>query len=470
MSRRVLSLTLLVLVTSLACGPDGESPPPPALAFAGATVIDGTGRPPIADAVLLVEGDRIVAVGPRSRIAVPSDAIHRDLSAKWVIPGMIDAHVHFWESGRPGAQPFVADLRAVFPWEDEVEWVRQRVPFTLSRYICSGVTSVIALGAIDWEYEVRELAQLRAEAPRVFLAGAWIDSRPNIEGLPTFAGRQLVHHPGTPEEAVALVRRLAEASADLTKIVVSPTPEHPYEEFKAILRALIDESHAQKLPVSVHAFEGEVAKDVLDAGADNLAHPVVDLPLDSAFLASARRANATVTSTLGVFAGHARLREGRFELEASERSCGDPETDAQWQQWMAIPAAQRAPLPPLYDYLTGMLRQGTENVRRLHASGVPIAIGSDGGNIGTMHGPGFHRELRLLAEAGLTPMDIIVAATRNGARVAGKEHELGTLEVGKLADFVVLDADPLVDVANLDRVSHIFVRGNWLERTDLQRE
>jgi imidazolonepropionase-like amidohydrolase len=136
---------------------------------------------------------------------------------------------------------------------------------------------------------------------------------------------------------------------------------------------------------------------------------------------------------------------------------------------MALPRAER---PAPQSFVGGWQaneRMALQNLARLRAEGIPIAVGSDGGNVGTQHGPGFQRELRLLAAAGLTPMDVILAATRDGARALGREADLGTLQPGRLADLLVLDADPLADVGNLDRISQVMVRGRLFTRRDLSR-
>lgn len=436
-------------------------------AYTGATLIDGTGRPAIADATLLVAGERIVAVGRRAEVTIPMGARREDLRGRWIIPGMIDTHVHFWESARPGAQPtFGADVTSIFPYDAEVEWMKQRLPYTLSRYICSGVTSVIVLGAIDWEYAIRPVAERQAEAPRLIMAAGVFSNKPVTEDFPIFDGEQTGHDATNTEEALSLLDRLAPKS-DLVKIGIVATPQYTWARFKPTLEALVQRAHARGLPVSVHPGGATSALESLASGADNLAHPIAVARLDTAFLAVARRRGVTVTSTIGAYVGHERLAAERFELEPTERTCGDPQVTSAWERWSSIPVADRPRIPPAYGKRQDFINRGRSSVRQMYEAGVALAVGSDGGNIGTMHGPGFQRELRILAELGVSPMDVIVAATRHGARVAGKEKELGTLEPGKLADFVVLDADPLADVANLDRVSKVHVRGRMIERKAL---
>lgn len=459
-----VTFTLLVILATISPAARAQER---VTAYTGATLIDGTGRNAIANARLVVSGDRILAVGASTDVTIPAGARRQDMRGTWIIPGMIDTHVHFWESARPGAQPtFGADVTSVFPYDAEVAWMKERLPFTLSRYLCSGVTSVIVLGAIDWEYAIRPVAERQAEAPRLIMAAGVFSNKPVAEDFPVFDGEQTGRDATNTEEALALLDRLAPKS-DLVKIGIQATPQYTWARFKPTLEALVRRAHEHGLPVSVHPGGPTSAHESLAAGAENLAHPIAVPTLDTAFLAVARRAGVTVTSTIGAYVGHERLAAERFELEPTERTCGDPQVTAAWERWSSIPVAERPRIPAAYGKRQAFISRTRNSVRQMYEAGVALAVGSDGGNIGTMHGPGFQRELRILAELGVSPMDVIVAATRHGARVAGKEKELGTLEAGKLADFVVLEGDPLADVANLDRVSKVHVRGRMIERKTL---
>ncbi|MGH8521633.1 MAG: amidohydrolase family protein, partial [Gammaproteobacteria bacterium] len=127
-------------------------------AFVGATLIDGTGRASRPDATVLIENEHISAVGNTSALTIPKNAKIFDVSGKWIVPGLIDAHVHFFQSGGLYTRPDVIDLRAVRPYEKEIAGIREQLPATLARYLASGVTSVVDMGGPNWTFEVRELA------------------------------------------------------------------------------------------------------------------------------------------------------------------------------------------------------------------------------------------------------------------------------------------------------------------------
>ena len=153
------------------------------------------------------------------------------------------------------------------------------------------------------------------------------------------------------------------------------------------------------------------------------------------------------------------IHEGKKAFDASYR---ESQVIEAWSKWMDIPVGSRPQLPAWMHRAQAGEDQMVDNLRALNEASVPIAVGSDGGNIGSMHGPAFQRELTLLSKAGLTTMQVLVAATRTGAEAIGRLDDLGTLEQGKFGDLVILDADPLDSVENLDRVVAVVVRGNYL--------
>ena len=146
-------------------------------ALIGATVIDGSGRPPLADAILLIVDGRIAALAPRASLAIPAAAKRVEVGGKWIIPGLIDAHIHFFQSGGLYTRPDIVDLRAARPYEEEVSRIKARLRSTLARYLASGVTAVADVGGPMWNFEVRRLARRARLAPRVAVAGPLLAAR-----------------------------------------------------------------------------------------------------------------------------------------------------------------------------------------------------------------------------------------------------------------------------------------------------
>ncbi|HEX8830438.1 MAG TPA: amidohydrolase family protein, partial [Longimicrobium sp.] len=198
-------------------------------------------------------------------------------------------------------------------------------------------------------------------------------------------------------------------------------------------------------------------------GAKLLVHSVEDLPVDDEFLRLAREAGAFYNPTLTVRDGYVQLLGRRFDPRGLPMECVDPSTRRRAFLTDSLPAGR-----PLSDAARQRLAEGYRlmlaNLKRVHEAGIPVVMGTDAGNPLTLHGPSVYREMEAMASAGMSPMDVLVASTRNGARAMGRE-DIGTLERGKVADAVVLDADPLADVANVRRVS-LVVRGGrvWTRR------
>ncbi|MFO0984697.1 MAG: amidohydrolase family protein [Planctomycetota bacterium] len=423
-------------------------------AIVGGTVIDGTGGAAIASAVILVEADRITRVGPADQVAVPAGATLIDAKGKWIIPGLIDAHVHFFQSGGLYTRPDAIDLRTARPYRDELEWIKQRLPQTFARYLACGVTSVVDVGGPMWNFAVREQANHTACAPRVAVAGPLVSTyfpeALRCDDLP-------IIKVNSAAEARALVRRELEHDPDLVKVWFIYRPGDKLDDLKPIVAAAIEESHDASVRVAVHATQLEVARTAVELGADLLVHSVDDKPVDPAFIDLVRDRHVVYTTTLVVQEGYAEVLGQCVELNDIEQRLGDPEVIASWADLARLrPQMPKRARPP-----TSAIALG--NLKKLQDAGVIIAAGTDAGNIGTLHGPALHRELELMADAGLTPMQILVAATSGAAQAMGRSDELGTIESGKLADLVILSADPIKDIRNARKIDRVLKGGVLVE-------
>ncbi|MFQ5957794.1 MAG: amidohydrolase family protein [Alphaproteobacteria bacterium] len=433
-------------------------------AFVGATLIDGTGAEPLADATIVIKGERIVAAGELDALEIPEGAEVIELAGKWIIPGLIDAHVHFFQSGGLYTRPDVVDLRDRRAYADEIALIRRRLPATLARYLASGVTSVIDAGGPFSNFEVRDLANKTRLAPRVAVAGpllaTWAPDALQSDDPPIIRVR-------SRGEARAQVRRQLAHKPDLVKLWLVRIFDLA-TEFKWV-RAAIEESHAAGVRVFAHATRRELARAAMRAGVDVLAHSVTDRTLDHPFIAMLKNRDVVYVTTLVVGERYHNVLSGAADLSDVERRLGDPEAIASFADASAVPAGA----------LPAWVRPGSAppddgiafaNLRSLAAAGVTIAAGSDAGNIGTLHGPALHRELAAMAGAGLSPMQVIVAATRGGAKAMGRAAELGTIEAGKHADLVVLDADPLADIRNTQAIHRVVKGGEILDPKEIMAE
>ena len=432
----------------------------PTTALVGGTVVDATGAPPIPDAVVLIEAERIVAVGSRDQLAVPENAAVIDVSGRWVVPGLVDPHIHFFQSGGLYTRPDIIDLRAVRSYESEIEGIRRRMPGTFARYLASGVTAIVDVGGPTWNLDVREQAREAELAPQVAVAGPLISTvaREQLD-----LGDPPIIRVESAKEARTLVRKQLKADVDLVKIWFILPPSGDVSENLDIVQATVTAAHRGGARVAVHATELETARAAVQAGADILVHSVVDQPVDDAFVELLLANDVIYTTTLVVFEGYAEVLGGTPDLSDVEARLGDPEVIASWGELEAATGGAPEGVEARRERLAKRMPVARGNVRRLLDAGVVVAAGTDAGNIGTLHGPSVHREFELLAEAGASPHEVLIAATRDAARVFAAEPDFGTVEAGRRADLLILDADPLVDVVNLRRIHRVVLGGRLLE-------
>jgi imidazolonepropionase-like amidohydrolase len=403
--------------------------PAHAKAFVGARVIDGTDRPPIDNATIIVSDGKVQSVAPSARAQVPADAERIPLQGKTVIPGLVNAHGHVgntegMEQGHYSAANVARDLKT---------------------YAAYGVTTVFSLGD---DQAAGVLARDQQRTPtlnraRLFVAGPVLD-------------------PKTIDEARTQVDNNVAMKVDIIKIRVDDNLGTTQKMRPEIYKAVIDEAHKKGMRVAVHLFYLEDAKAVLDAGADFVAHSVRDADVDDALIAMLKRRDVCYCPTL--------MREvSTFTYESTPSWFADPlflkhadmkavealKQPAQQQQMKNNRAAQR--------YKAG-LEVASRNVKKLSDAGVKIAMGTDTGPPARFQGYFELMELELMAKAGLTPARVLASATRDAARCMKLDREVGTLEANKWADFVVLDADPLDAIANVKKISAVYIAGNAVQR------
>jgi imidazolonepropionase-like amidohydrolase len=266
----------------------------------------------------------------------------------------------------------------------------------------------------------------------------------------------------SPAAARALVRRQLPFKPDFIKVWFIHQKGEDLGAQEVIVRAAADEAHAAGIRLAVHATELAVAKSALRAGADILVHSVVDAPVDDEFIALARGRNAIYCPTIFVMSSYAMALSNQWVATDAERRLADPEILGAMRDLDRIPKAKLPPRvaqlmekPPPLAPAPAIL----ENLRRVWDAGITVAMGTDAGNIGALHGPAVFREMELMVQAGLTPLQVLRSATVNGARMMGLERESGTIAPGRLADLVVLDADPLADIANTSRIHRVVKDG-----------
>src|SRR5438046_2475960 len=295
------------------------------IALVNGTIINPDKSQIVQNATIIIDSDKIAAAGDAKTISTPKDARLIDCKGKFILPGYIDTHVHFFQSGDLYTRPDVVDLTKVRPYADEVAWIKRNLPDTFERYLRSGITSVVDVGGPMWNFEVRKKANATPKAPRVAVAGPLISSvsRPQLD-----LGDPPIVKIDTPEQAREFVRKLAAQNPDLVKIWYIVDKDHRVDSFRPIVRATVEESHAHKLRVAVHATELETARAAVEEGADVLVQSVVDKQVDSRFIELLKQKGIILCPTLIVFERYGRTFANKLNLTPEEKAWGNPEVIA----------------------------------------------------------------------------------------------------------------------------------------------
>jgi len=428
----LIALGLLVLGASVlaGCSPQGESDPAANQAGAGltayfdATIIDGTGGPPITEGVLLVRDGRIERVGSADEVDVPEGAILVDLSGKFVMPGLIDTHVHVGGTlGLEGGHYSTENI------------LRQ-----LGLYARYGITTVNSLGDDQPEaIDVRDSQNTAAlDRARIFVGGTVVTG-------------------DTAEEALAVVEENAAMGVDWIKFRVDDNLGTVPKMSPRVFQPVIERAHELGLPAAAHVYYLDDTKLLLESGIDFIAHSVRDAEFDEETIGLFAGRNACYSPTL--------TRElSTFVYEDTPDFFADPffqaEVDDEIIAQLSDPERQQSVKENRAAQLyKEALPTASANLMALTNAGVRIAFGTDSGPPSRFQGYFEHLELAMMADAGMTPAQILKSATIDAAACLGLD-DVGTLEASNWADFVVLGANPLEDILNTRTIEAVYIAGN----------
>ncbi|HSP13745.1 MAG TPA: amidohydrolase family protein [Thermoanaerobaculia bacterium] len=447
-----------IAVTGAIDAPPGTPAPPRAIT--GATLIDGRGGAPVANANVVMRDGKIECAGPASQCPVPEGIDVLDAHGMWITPGLIDAHVHFSQTGWGDGRPDALDVRKMHPYEETEAELKAHPERYGHSYLCSGVTAVFDVGGYPWTLRLHDRFETDTSVPHVIAAGPLLSTLDHWLNLP--AERQFIH---LHDEASGRdgVRYLAAQGSRAIKVWYIVNNQLPVEASAPFVAAAGDEAHKHNLPLIVHATGLAEAKAALRAGANLLVHSVEDLPVDQEFIDLAKKNGTILIPTLTVLDGYMRMFEGVVSRKApavdDPNHCIDKATLAR--------VAETATVDPALVTRIEARRQRTErftkvtraNLKALVDAGIPIATGTDAGNPLTLHGPAIYAEMEAMQASGMSPASVIVSSTAIAARAMRLDKELGTVEKGKDADLVLVGADPAADVANLRKVRFVVRAG-----------
>jgi imidazolonepropionase-like amidohydrolase len=420
----------------------------PAL-FEGERLIVDARHPPIENAALLIYNGRVVKAGKKGTVKAPAGVVRVDLTGKTVIPALIDVHVHL---GYQKDLIYSAD-----------NFNRDNIIDQLNRYAYCGIAAVVSLGT-----DLGELPfELRAEQEAGELGGALYRTAgrgfaaPNAgPGTPEL--KASAYGVATEEEARKLVRAEIARHVDFIKIWVDDRNGTVQKLSPALYRAIIDEAHKHGTRVIAHIYYLDDAKDLARAGIDAFAHLVRDREMDDEVVALIKQHNVLVMPNIAISENGVR---------------------AQPPAWLDDPLLHEvAPAAVIDRVRASYARRSPDSVARaqkiysdmqhslakLNAAGVKIGFGTDDGAVRDhFYAYSALRELQLMVDGGLSPAQTLVAATVTSAEFL-RLPDHGTLDAGKSADFVVLDANPLEDIGNTKKIAKVYLRGQEVDRTALR--
>lgn len=451
--KRLLYLPFLFAFLSLAA----QQAPPPVVIQQVMWLDVAAGTYQTGD-VLLQDG-KISAVG--KDIAVPDLALPIDGSGKYLVPGLVDAHIHLFQSGGLYTRPDAIDLRRYRPYEVERKWCRDNAPDILRRYLRAGVTTVVDMGGPFSNFDIRAACASQTGFPNLWLTGPLISTyQPEAFQIPD---PPIVKVPDV-DSATALVDRELLRRPDFIKIWYIAESEEDARKNYDLVASVIRHVHKRDLRVAVHATELYTARLAVKAGADVLVHSIDD-PIPQDFIETLRKKDIAYIPTLVVHGNYIKAFSQSRSFSDADFAISSPEPlgsllDPQHLRFDPLLLAYQEYALGQVSKLARLDSIRLDNLGRLNAAGVTIATGTDAGNIGTLHASSYFEELAWMERSGMSRADILKASTLNGARVLGRQASQGSIAVGMRADLLLLNSDPLADLAALQDIAAVFKDGH----------
>jgi imidazolonepropionase-like amidohydrolase len=467
--RTLLCFLFLIFTTIIvACESSGESESSDVTVISGATLFDGNGGDPVTNSVIVVRNGRIDCIGSNGDCDLPENADRVDATGQYITPGMIDVHMHFFQTGFFDSRPDAMDLNETYPFPEVAAYQQQNPERYYESYLCSGVTGVYDVGGATWSVGLQEHAENHPMAPHVAAAGPLITP---AQGAPFDLPSDKVLVPlNTVEDGIRTVQYLSELGSTGIKFWQLAAGD---EEYMSRVEAAAEEIERRGNQMIAHATTLEQAKAALRNGTKLLVHSVSDREVDDEFIDLALENGSVYNPTLIVSSGYILAYRAAADIEPYEildpNGCVDDKT-----RELMEAASQFSDHPRLTEgFLNRISNFDPEtdrvsemdalNLMKVYNAGVPVAVGTDAGNPGTLHGISIFDELEAMQEAGIPARDLIVMATKNGAQAMRRLDDFGTLEAGKIANLLLLNEDPSANITHMRSIHRVMIKGNLRE-------
>ncbi len=435
----------------------------------GATLFDGTGAPGIENSIIVIKDGKIDCAGNKDTCDIPKGAEQVNADGKYITPGLVDAHMHFFQTAFFDSRPDALDLNDSLPIAEVIAYQQQNPQRYYDSYLCSGVTAVYDVGGMSWSIGLQQAAENNPRAPHVAAAGPLITP---VSGAPFDLPSDKVLVPLTSaDQGIKTVQYLSELGSTGIKFWQLRANDPEYMDWVSASAMEIEKRGNQMI---AHATSLEQAKAALRNGAKLLVHSVENTEVDDEFIELAKENGTFYNPTLIVGSGYMLTYRATADIENFQIT--DPNRCVDLKTKTLLENADRFKNHPRFENSNLMIRIQNfdastdrvsslqlKNLKTIFDAGIPIVVGTDAGNPGTLHGISIYDEMEAMQSAGIPAKDIIVMATKNGAASMMRADDFGTIEAGKFGNLIILDKDPSIDISNMRSISHVMIKGNLNE-------
>lgn len=432
------------------------------------TVVDIENKKLIAGQDVLIDNGTINAIG--KNLSSPATQTI-DGSGKYLMPGLVDAHIHFFQSGGIYTRPDAIDLRSMRSYKTETDWVHKNMENFLRRYLRAGITTVIDVGSNIHFLQQRDSFKNKNYSPSIFMTGPLLTTwEPGA--FKNIGNEEPFFEMKTVEQAREYVKKQLPYRPDFIKIwyiVLGRNVDSSARASLPMVKAAIEEAHRNGLRVAVHATERITAKLSVEAGADFLVHSVDDEHIDDAFVKLLRNNKTVLSPTLVVESNYNKAFGQSYGVSSHDYKYAHPKPLNSLFDMKAVDTVisnRYLNYVRSKNAITAAQQKDSimrSNLRKLSDGGVTIATGTDAGNIGTQHVSSYYDELKAMSESGLDMWQLLQASTINGAKAVGKESEFGTVAIGKKANMILLNSNPLENLSNWQNVEWVINKGELIK-------
>jgi len=423
---------------------------------------------------VVIKGENIAEISSK-KIAVEKNTIVIEGSGKFLMPGMIDSHIHFFQTGSLYTRPDALDLRHKVSYDDEIQLAKDLISDSFKRYLRLGITTVMDVGGPFFNFKIRDSISQNNISPNVFVTGPLFSSyQPKafstLEDIP-------IEKITTKEQATALFNKMLPYKPDFIKIWyitrnISAEQSYPIVEHIAKL------AHKNNLKLAVHATNLKTANLAVKAGADILVHSISNKIVDENFINLLKNNNVTYIPTLIVSKNYGKSFLARPSNHPQDLAFGNPSiyrslldmntiSDSEVPKGISNLRKDNSELQKLYQKNDSVM---LKNLRILIENDINVATGTDAGNIGTLHASSYIQEIEAMQKSAISNMEILKASSINAAKGFGLDATIGSIAKNKLADLVILDKNPIEDLQNLNTIEEVIKSGKILDIKNLVKE